>query len=42
MAINGGAFIILVYLLVSVALIAGLVLILAGGLEWLRERRRRR
>jgi len=45
MTIDGGAVIVLLYLLVSAGVIVAFVLIFAGGLEWfvdrLRERRHR-
>jgi hypothetical protein len=42
MTLDGGVVIVLVYLLVSVGVIAALVLTVGGGLDWLRERRRQR
>jgi hypothetical protein len=46
MTMDGGAIILLIYLLASVGVIVAFVLTLAGGSEWvagrLRERRRQR
>ena len=42
MTIDGGAVIVLLYLLVSAGVIVAFVLIFAGGLEWFVDRLRER